>query len=261
MTLRSLQNILSYSGSILAGVLLLRLWFEGLLSRYRFFGFYLFILVGEAAVLLGVRQGSNRYARVYVTVESALWVVQILMILEMFTLVLRGFPGIASYGRKFIVVALVLAFLISFGFSALNPPASPATEMELLSRYLLISRVISFTILAFFALLLVFLFWFPIPLSRNVVIYTIGFSVYFASRPIMRLAANLTGASLPVIFLYSIASEIIVAACLLFWIVFLTRKGEATDVTVGHRWKPGETEALIGQLESINAVLLRTARK
>ncbi|HMZ49972.1 MAG TPA: hypothetical protein PLP28_13405, partial [Flavobacteriales bacterium] len=87
----------SITTMILAGALLFRLWFEGLLSRYRFFAFYLFVLVAEVAVLLGVRHGSNRYAKVYVTVESALWVLQILMILEMFALVLRGYPGIASY--------------------------------------------------------------------------------------------------------------------------------------------------------------------
>jgi hypothetical protein len=122
-----------------------------------------------------------------------------------------------------------------------------------------VSRVIASTVLVFFFLLLVFLFWFPIALSRNVVIYTIGFSIYFGSRALIRFASNLAGPGNLVFF--SCLSQSVFLVCLLFWIFALLRKGESVDVTLGHRWQPSERAVLMQQLESINAVLLRTARK
>ncbi|MBS1875957.1 MAG: hypothetical protein JSU00_22280 [Acidobacteria bacterium] len=258
LTLIKVQQILSYIGPMLAAVLLFRLWAEGLIERYRFFALYLFCLAAELAVVLAVRQGSNRYLRYFIGVESVLWVVQILMIIEMFALIFHRFPGISRYWRKFMIVAFLIAIAASVGFALLNPQSGTG-QYPLMERYLLISRVISFTILFFFGLLLVFLFWFPIPLSRNVVAYTIGFSVYFGSRPLMRLAGNLLGSELWPLF--SCISELIVVMCLTFWSVYLTRRGESVDVTVGHRWQPDDGAVLIQQLQSINTVLLRTARK
>lgn len=258
LTLETVQQALSYAGPVLAAVLLLRLWHERLLGRYRFFAAYLFCLFAEVIVLLTVQQGTNRYIRVYIGVESAMWIAQILMILEMFSLVFRSYPGISGYWRKIVLFAFLVATLASLGFAMLNHQAGSGVY-PWAEYYLFVSRVIAFTVLAFFMFLLAFLFWFPIALSRNVVIYTIGFSLYFGSRALIRLAGNLSEPGNWVLF--SCISQAIVVACLIFWTVALTRRGEGVDVTVGHRWQPAEGVALIQQLESINAVLLRTARK
>ena len=55
--------------------------------------------------------------------------------------------------------------------------------------------------------------------------------------------------------------EVISAACYLVWIFFLTRAGESRITTLRHNWSPDDEQRLIDQLNSINATLLRAARK
>jgi hypothetical protein len=51
------------------------------------------------------------------------------------------------------------------------------------------------------------------------------------------------------------------ALCVIAWILFLTKKGEERMVVFGHRWRPGETDRLVSQLDTLNATILRTARR
>jgi hypothetical protein len=258
ISLQALDKVLSYAEPVSAVLLLTRLWHSGLLRRYRRLALYLLSLIAELIPEHAVERYSDEYLRAFVAVESAQWLFQILVILEMFAIVLHDYPAINAYWRRFIVVALVAAAVLSGLFAVFIHQAGPG-QYPLVDEYMLVSRVIAFTLLAFFILLLGFLFWFPVPLSRNAVVYTIGFAVYFGSRALIRLASNLAGPdTLPVLSCVSLS---IVVVCLLFWTLAISRKGEEVNVTVGHRWQPDESAALIQQLESINAVLLRTARK
>jgi hypothetical protein len=49
--------------------------------------------------------------------------------------------------------------------------------------------------------------------------------------------------------------------CQLFWLFALGRQGEQKRVVVGHHWKPSDEQRLLGQLEAINASLLRSRKK
>lgn len=253
-----LERLLSYAGPLAALLLFFRLVWEGLLSRYRCFGIFLACLAAEGTIVLTVRRGTSTYFYTFVTVEAILSAVQILVVAELFALVVRNYPGIARTGKYFLWMALGLAVVVSLLLGAANDPSNP-TQFPILQHYFLAARVIAFTLLAFLGLTLAFLFWFPIPLSRNVVVYTIGFSVYFACRALTRLAGTLVGADQ--IVLLSTISLSILLGCLLFWVVSLTRTGESVSVTVGHQWEPGNAQALVQQLESINKTLLGTVRK
>jgi hypothetical protein len=50
-------------------------------------------------------------------------------------------------------------------------------------------------------------------------------------------------------------------ACLLVWLVYLDRRGEQRKIRPGHSWRRADQERLIGQLEAINAALVRSARR
>ena len=254
-----LERLLYFSGLVVAGILLVRLAGEGLLARYRFFALLLFCLLVEGVVVLIVPRGTNAYFFTYIAMESVLWLVQVLVVVELLSLVVRKYPGIARSGRIFLWFALAAAIAVSFVLGFVHPSSGPAGQNFLLENYLLIGRAIAFTLLLFLVLTLGFLFWFPIPLSRNVIVYAIGFSVYFTCRALTRLAGTLLG---PQEFMVlSTISLSILMCCLLFWTFFLNKRGEATSMTVGHRWEPGESRALVLQLESINQTLLRTSQK
>jgi hypothetical protein len=257
-SLPEIERLLSFAGPVAAGVLILSLWRHGLLRRYRFFAFYLSLLVLEVVVLLSISKYNTHYFEVYVGTESVMWVAQILVITELFSLVVNPYPGIARTARTFIWIAFGAAFLLSTAFAVLSPSAAPG-DFPTIQRYLFVSRVISFTVLAFLFLLLAFLLYFPISLSRNVVSYACGYVLYFASRALTRLIGNLVEARYFEVL--SVVSLLVVLGCLIFWILFLNRRGEDLDVTLGHRWSPAAAKSLTGQLDAINSMLLRTGRK
>ena len=254
------ERLLAYTEPVAAAILLMRLFQMHLAGRYRAFTLYLTCLVAEILVLMSVRRDTIFYFYVYVAVESVLSFAQILVIGELFSLVTATYPGIARSGRRILWAALAIAVAVSvlvLNFGVEHQPASG--YFRLLGEYLVIARLIAFTLLLFLALTLAVLFWFPIPLSRNVIMYVIGYSVYFTCRALTRLAGTLLGESTVVAL--SAISVGIALCCLVFWIAVLSKTGEYVSVTVGHRWEPGEGEALVRQLESINSALLRSARK
>jgi hypothetical protein len=253
------ERLLSYAEPVAAVVLLVRLVHAHLAFRYRAFTLYLVWIAAEIVVMMMVPRDTNYYFHVYATAEAVLYITQILVVAELFSLVTEGYPGIARSGRRFLWMALAIAVgvsLVALGFDA---GQQTATGPYSLLRYLFIARFVSITLLLFLGLTLAVLFWFPIPLSRNAILYVIGYSVYFACRAMTRLAGTLLGAN--TVAVLSTISLAIALACLIFWTVLLSKRGESISVTVGHRWEPGQGEALVQQLESINQALLRTARK
>ena len=255
------ERFLAYTEPVAAAILLMRLFQTHLASRYRAFTLYLTCIVAEILVLMSVQQRDTTfYFYVYVAVESVLSLTQILVIAELFSLVTATYPGIARSGRRILWAALAIAVAVSvlvLNFGVEHQRASG--YFRLLGEYLVIARLIAFTLLLFLALTLVVLFWFPIPLSRNVTMYVIGYSVYFTCRALTRLAGTLLGEGTVVVL--SAISLSIALCCVVFWIAVLSKEGEYVSITVGHRWEPGEGEALVRQLESINKALLRSARK
>jgi hypothetical protein len=256
--LPELERILSYAQPAVAAALLVRLGAEGLLSRYKFFAFFLVCLLSELVVVIAVRRNTDVYFWAYLGTESILWFAQVLIIVELFSLVLASYGGIARTGRRFIWFAFGVALAVSVWFAIVAPESTPGI-FPALARYMVVSRVIAFTLLFFLALLLAFVFWYPVPLARNVLIYAAGYCVYFAARALTRLAENLLGTQQ--IQLFSTLSMVIAFGCLASWLALLTRRGEMQDMTVGHRWSPAEGELLVRQLESINATLLKVGRK
>lgn len=257
-SLFAIERFIYFASPIAAGILLLRLWREDLIRRYRYFAFYLSWLVLEAVVPLIVSRNSDAYFLTYVAVETVAWAAQFLVILELFSLVVNQYPGIVRSGRRFIWFAFGLAVLGSIILGAVQQ-APQDGQFPILQHYLFVSRAVAFTLLLFLLLILAFLLYFPIQLSRNVVSYTIGYSIYFASRALTRLAGNLLGPDQ--LLVLSLISVCVVLACLVFWILFLTRAGEHLDVTVGHRWNAADAGVLVSHLNSINATLLKAGRK
>lgn len=253
-----LERLLSYAVPLAAALLVVRLWSEKLVSSYPFFFVFLAWLVAEQPLAWIIPRRSEYYFQYFVLTDSVLWALQICVVFELFSRVAKHYPGIARSGRRFMFFALMCALFLSLGFAAVQHETARGSS-PIVDGYFLIGRVIAFTLLAFLVLTLAMLFWFPIRLNRNVVIYAIGFSVYFSCRAMTRLARNLLGGQDYV--LLSTISLSIVVVCLCFWIIMLSKQGEYTDLTIGHSWRPERGEALVQQLESINAALLRTARK
>ncbi|MGE5645118.1 MAG: hypothetical protein ACM336_04940 [Acidobacteriota bacterium] len=261
--------LLSTAGYLL---LFLRLRHERLNRTYRFFAAYLlFHVVRSLGLALAAPVGrlvakdssagfaADLYGWVWVATEPILWLLYILIVLELYGLVFQKYKGIASLGRWAIFAGLGIALAISSLMLSADLSNSGAETSHILLYVAAAHRGVASSLVIFLLLITAFLSWYPVPLSRNVVVHSIAYAVYFLSATVSLLIRNVSGGSL--VIMTNIGLSIMTILCLGVWIVFLNREGEALTVKVGQHWQPDQEQHLIEQLASINSTLLRAARK
>jgi hypothetical protein len=269
-TLRMIEKGLWWLESAGFLVLYLRLRRERLSGVYRFFSMFLvFTLLRSVALMTApvVAQmlgeppkfffASIGYYWVWVTTEPLLWVLYILVVLELYELVFRNYQGIASLSRWAILAGLGISVVIA----ALTLPLdlNSPEPFPLLRYTFIVERGVASSLALFLILISGFLASFPVPLNRNVVVYSIGYAVYFLSVAATMLVRNVSGEKY--IGALNIADAGLVIVCLIVWIRFLNRAGETTTATVRPRWEPAREQHLIEQLAAINSTLMRAPHK
>ena len=259
--------------STIAGylVLYLKLRWTGLHRTYRAFSGYLLFTVLQGVLLAvlpwaaSLTRGrpsrpfaTNAYAYTWFATTPVMWVLYVLVVLELFSLILQNFKGIASLGRWVMLGGLAVAVALST--LTLSVDLSNADEkFRILRVFLVVDRGVASSLVIFLLILAGFLTWYPVPLNRNVVLHCIVYAGYFLSVSLGMLLRNLNGSavSLPV----NIALSSVTLVCLLAWIGFLDRAGERVKVRVRPDWAPGDEEELVAHLSAINSSSLRTAHK
>jgi hypothetical protein len=255
--LNAYERVLTIAIPAGAAALALRMWHQDLAGRYRYFVVYLVYLLLSPCVLPFIDRQSDAYFLTFATLEVIAWVLQSLIVFELFTLLFKSYSGVAGAGRDFMKLALALAVLITILLAVVNHESGPG-KYPVVETFFLVSRVVTSLILAFIVLMIGFMLWFPLPLNRNTLAYLGGYSLYFLGRGLTQFAGNMLGPNAYVWL--STISLTITCSCLMFWLARLTRSGEHLATSVGRRWNPEEEERLVRQLEGINASLAR-ARK
>lgn len=238
--------------------LLLRLSVLGLFRIYRSLFFYLltYTLQFVATAVFPIR--SHAYSYSYIVGESANVALSMLVVVELYKLALASQPALARFGRKTVAYALALAAFVAAGGVMLDAVV-PAGESRFRHYFFTAERTMDFTILMFLLLITAFMMWFPVKVRRNIVLYIVGFVVFYFSRTFGLLMINL----LPPASLQVIANILMSCSfgCLIAWLVGLRRENEDATTTVGHRWNPAAIERLSDQLDAINAALTRFGRR
>jgi len=102
------------------------------------------------------------------------------------------------------------------------------------------------------------LVWYAVPLCRNVVVHAVIYTVFFLSLTMGTLLYSVFG--MKNIDALNTGLTAMSTACTLAWFFLLSRSGE--EVRVKLPWiGPEQEERILSQLDSMNAALLRTARK
>lgn len=239
-------------------VLLARLSALGLFRIYHNLFFYLltYTLQFVATAILPIRSPAYSYS--YMAGESANLALSVLVVLELYKLALAGQPALAGFGRKTVAYALALAAFVAAGGIMLDVTVPPG-ESRFRHHFFTAERTMDFTILIFLLAISAFLIWFPVKVRRNIVLYIGGFIVFYLSRTFGLLMINL----LPPASLKAITNVLMSCSffCLIAWLFGLRRESQDTTTTVGHRWNPAAMQRLSGQLETINAALVRFGRR
>lgn len=233
--------------------LCIKLWYNGLYKLYIFFCVYLVLELAQGFLPVLVPINRPFYRTGYVASEGLIVCSYAMVVLELYSVVLRDLRGIAGIARRYIKVTLGLAILISL--LPLQIERAPTT----LTGYLFIlERPVLSSLVVFILLISAFLVYYPIPLGWNAVAYLIGYAVFFLTATMVALFQNLG------YFWNRVLSSVsmgVFLLCIAFWLITLSRQGENKRVVVGHQWNPDDDERLLEQLQAINASLLRGKRR
>jgi hypothetical protein len=249
--------------------LYLRLRRQDLHRAYRVFAAYVLFRVSRLVVLATVprlwywvhRQpyfpyANNAYGWIWALSEPVMWILRILVALELYSLVFQNHKGIASLGRWTVIAGLSIAVVLSS--ITLPSELSHSAEKYVILRWCsLAERGVDASLVVFLLFITAFPAWFPVPLNRNVVLYSMVYALYFIVGTLAELATNLGG--LATWNVVSLGVKGLDLACLALWIVFLNRAGEAKTVVFRQTWTARHEELLMGQLAAINASLMRSA--
>src|SRR5450755_1308644 len=244
---------------IVAGtaILSVRLLAAGLHRRYRIFWLYLIFATLHLGVRGTLKQGSDLYQKIWVLTEPLEWFFYVLVVLEIYALVLQDYRGLATVGRWALIVAMVVALLASA--ISLMVPSQSTPQGHLMLYYYVAERAVYFSLVVFLISILGFLMQYPITLSRNIMVHSIVFSVYFLANTVLYSFLSMRGLAILPMVTNALSTVTLGAVCA--WLVMLNPAGETRKVSLRPHWMPGNEEQLVGQLNLLNAALLRAIKK
>jgi hypothetical protein len=247
------QLLLVLAQTVLLIILVARLWSADLYRIYPFFFGYLLAELLRIAIMSMIPFNGRAYPTFWVVTELIVDCFYTLIVVELYRVVLRDLQGIATTSRRYITRTVVVAILGSLLLLLLEEaPKNPV------SATFVVDRAIVFSLVIFILLVSVFLVYYPVRLSRNVVFYSIGYAVYFLTKATALFVRTLGHYVAPQV---STVLMIVFSVCLFFWIFTLNKQGELRTVVIGHKWKSDDEARLLSKLKDINAHLVAAGKK
>lgn len=245
-----------FSFAVLIGhvVLLARLFITGLARVYRCFSALLFCESILTSLLLAVRPHSNMYAVVWACSKPVEWILGLAVVLEIYSLVLHRYPGIASLTRWAILAGVMVSLLLSVASLSLDFH-NPNEKFPILRLAFAVQRTVDNTLVWALLMPWFLLTRFPIRLCRNVVVHCFLFSAFMGIESGGLFARNLLGTGWSNVTNFAMLAG--TTLCLLGWILLIGRDGERAEGVVLARIDPEREHRLIGQLKSFNVLLMR----
>jgi hypothetical protein len=237
-----------------------KLGWTGLYRRYR--ALFCFLILRSlffviALFVLGGDLSSGTYQKFYVVFTPISWIINILVVLELYSLVLEKHRGLLTLGRWVQYAGLALAIFISGLSLLLSIHGGVAQKSAILDYYYAIERGIDLSLVVFLVFILFWLTRYPVPLSRNVVVHSLVYSTLFFIITLGLMTRFFLGFQLsrPVsTFILGVF-----AACTLVWLVLLNENGEEVRVSVPH-FGPEQEQRILSQLDALNSTLLKVSR-
>jgi hypothetical protein len=251
--------------SALCLALIARLLFLRLHRVYRIFCLFLVTeLFGSVIAYLKylAPDSDADYRIIWMVSESVIWICLLWTVYALLEAVLKNLPGILGFSRKLLNGVFISAGIVGLLTAPVEYLLSgAAAEVDPIARAVdigfVMDRVLSTVALLVLVSILVFMLWFPVEVSRNLIVFSTGFLVYFGAKTALLLTRSF--GSNENIRLISNLVMFISGACFAYWAMFLSRQGETVPVRIGHSWHRRDQERLIGQLDAMNAALLRGA--
>jgi hypothetical protein len=265
------RNAAQYATEALAVVLIFRLlWLRDRRNVVYsvFVGFLAVQLMGAPAYfachLWG--QGKIDYRIVWMFFTTALDLFSLWLVYSLARAVLAELPGILRFSRILLYIIFPLSIVIAFStapgeYWLTRAKNFHAVVDRLMFLCMVTDRGVSMASVLILIAILAFILWFPVKMSRNLAIFSVGLVVYFGSKTGLELLMIYSALDARTTASLSTSVSIVLISCFVYWIVFIDPKGQTAQVRLGHGWRLKEQDKLLGQLESINGVLMRTSQR
>ncbi len=238
--------------------LLWRLWQQKLARIYSLFFVFLVVDLLQNLLLLPIKAGTNAYWLAYVSSTPFIWLGAYLVVVELYRLILEDYPGVSSVGRKAVTWCLALAVLISTATAVPEFWSSETGKFVVLKLFYSVERSVILGLLVFLILIQLFLYRYRLPLSRNRLLYSSGYALYFG----IGMAADIIQTRLlgvRVFRPFSLGVVVFAGLILLAGAFVLSREGEIRP-TNDLADTSSERAHLQQQLAEMNRLLSRAAR-
>jgi hypothetical protein len=235
-----------------------RLYAIGLAAKYRIF--FVFVVYGaiHGFVSACLDQASITYFWFWVITQPIILVLYISVVTELIGLVLARHRGFYTAGRWAMYAGIAISAVIST--ATLLPKMTP--EMPQDTKYLWYSfaaeRAVDFSLAIFLVLMLALLNFYAVPLSRNVIVHAVVYTIFFLSSSLWTILLSVFG--LKHVDSVSTALTAVSFACILGWLFLLSPKGEEARVKAPW-YGPEQEERILSHLDNLNAALLKIGRK
>lgn len=252
--LLSYLTVFSILGTILVVYRLLR---TRLYHRYSLFFVYFIFRIFNLSVSYVADTRSEFYAWYWLCVQPVTWIFYVLVVHELVGLSLEKYAGIRTLGRWFMYVAIGISAIVSL--ISLLPKITPATPLRTQTLWYVfgVDRGITFSLVVFLLLFLVFLSRYPVPLGRNVIVHAGLYTVFFLSSTITVLMRSLFGKKVDIAVDCTLVG--FAGLCMFAWFFLLSPKGEEVKVSIPH-FSPEQEERILYKLDALNATLLKVGK-
>jgi hypothetical protein len=258
-TLWMLQKLLWPVNLIGSALVAWRLYSLDLYKKYRFFFLVIVVQVARSVSLLPFDTRTQIYYEIWVWTEPVLWLSYILVVYELYSLVLMQYRGIYSVGRRFFFAGVAISSVAANVLVMATTATALGGRQRMLYPYSLVERSIFGALAIFLFLLLVLVTWFPVPLSRNLLIHATIYTGYFFINNVFVMIWQLAGNK--VAALTNDVRLLTAIVCYASWVFLLSRSGEKRTASLSLGRNEVEERRLLGQLQALNSTLLRTASK
>jgi len=266
-----LTRIIQSLSELLTIALIVRIFFLRLHDVYRVFSLFLIFDVFTTSVAfleLILHNKTLDYRITFIATKLVEWSIWLWMVYALLKAILAKLPGILGFAQKvlaFVVpAAVIIAVAIARPELSASGVAGPATRIaKAIALTEVLDRVIATVALLVLLAMLLFILWFPVQMPRNLALLSVGYVIYFAAETVFLLFHNFRYRDMnsSMTAFISNATSMVLIACLVYWLAFLNSEGEISPVRMGHSWRAEEQSRLIGQLEAMNAALVRAARR
>lgn len=267
-----LERYIWWISILLCVALYIRLRLTGLDRVYHFFAYFLLVRVARSLSLEVLPWlltppsyqpvspvYTDTYRYVWMATEPLLWFFYVLVVLELYSLVLKDYKGLATLGKWTVLGGLAVAVGLFTFMLPSELGSSGSRGIMVLQHFLAVDRGVFASLSLFLLVIAGFLAWCPVPLSRNAVLHCMVYAAYFLGQASLFVARIMFGASANAIINGGVS--LLTITCLLAWIFFLTPQGETKTIRI----RPGKPvageEELVAHLAAINSTLLRAGRK